>query len=68
MVGQLGSVAGIWAKKEHVVCVARWCACSVLTLVRVEACRHAARQFFAGFSLVDSSCLPLHDGIFKNTF
>lgn len=32
------------------------------------AFRHAARQFFAGVLLVDLSRLPLHDGMFKNTF
>ena len=65
--GQPGSVAGIRVK-ECVVHVVHWCACSVLTLARVEACRHVARRFFVGFSPVDSSCLPLHDGMFKNTF
>ena len=35
---------------------------------RVGACGHAGRRFFAGFSTVDSSGFPLHDGMFKNTF
>ena len=34
----------------------------------VGACGHAGRRFFAGFSTVDSSGCPLHDGMFKNTF
>ena len=59
VVGQPGSVSGIRAKKER---VARRCAWAVLTLT------HAARRFFTGFSPVDLSRLPLHDGMFKNTF
>jgi hypothetical protein len=35
---------------------------------RVGACGHAGRRFFNGFSPVDSSRLPLHDGILKNMF
>ena len=34
----------------------------------VGACGHAERRFFAGFSTVDSSGCPLHDGMFQNTF
>jgi hypothetical protein len=55
--GQPGSVAGIRAKKTRGVRVAR-----------VGVCGHVGRRFFAGFSPVDSSRLPLHDGMFKNTF
>ena len=34
----------------------------------VGACAHAGRRFFTGFSTVDSSGCPLHDGMLKNTF
>jgi hypothetical protein len=37
MAGQPGSVAGIRAKKERVVRVARWCAWTVLSSERVGA-------------------------------
>jgi len=66
--GQPSSVAGIRAKKTRGVRVARWCAKAVLSSARVGACGHERRWFFAGFSPVDSSLLPLHDGMFKNTF
>ena len=65
MAGQPDSVAGCRAKKER---VARLCAWAVLTSARVGAFGHAGRRFFAGVSPVDLSSLPLHDGMYKNTF
>jgi hypothetical protein len=66
--GQPGSVAGIRAKKTRGARWARRCVWAVLTSARVGACGHAGRRFFNGFSPVDSSRLPLHDGILKNMF
>jgi hypothetical protein len=63
--GQPGSVARCRAKKERVARLYAWAA---LTSARVGACGHAVRRLFARVSPVDLSHLPLHDGMYKNTF
>ena len=68
MAGQPGSVANNRVKTtrgEHGASGRAW---AVLSSARVGACGHAGRRFFAGFSAVNFYLLPLHDGMFKNTF
>jgi len=66
--GQPGSVADNRVKTTRGERGASGRAWAVLSSARVGACGHAGRRFFAGFSPVDSSGCPLHDGMFKNTF
>jgi hypothetical protein len=66
--GQPGSVADNRVKTTRGERGASGRAWAVLSSARVGACGHAGRRFFAGFSTVDSSGCPLHDGMFKNTF
>ena len=61
MAGQPGSVAGIRAKKERVVRVARWCAWTVLTSAR-EGMQHVGsspgfRQWIPLFCFYTMVCL-----------
>jgi hypothetical protein len=66
--GQPGSLADNRVKTTRGERGASGRAWAVLSSARVGACGHAGRRFFAGFSTVDSSGCPLHDGMFKNTF
>jgi hypothetical protein len=66
--GLPGSVAGIRVRMTRGERDARWCARAVLASAHAGACGHVGRRFCAGFSPVNSSLLPLHDGMLKNTF
>ncbi|KAJ7005059.1 hypothetical protein NC653_009774 [Populus alba x Populus x berolinensis] len=62
VVGQPDPFCRHRARKEHGARKACWCAWAVWTSARLAACGHAGCQFFAGFSPVNSSGRPLHDG------
>jgi hypothetical protein len=66
--GQPGSVADNRVKTTRGERGASGRAWAVLSSARVGACGHAGCRFFAGFSPVNASLLPLRDGNVKNTF
>ena len=68
MAGQLGLVADNRVETTRGERGASGHAWAVLSVARGGACGHAGRRFFAGFSPVNSSLLPLRDGNVKNTF
>jgi hypothetical protein len=63
--GQPDSFCRSRVKMERGARTARWYAGAVWTSARGGACGHVGRRFFAGFSTMDSSGCPLHDGMFK---